>query len=191
MKRLEEDIQNLKERISYKEKRRQMAENVKNYKACDDITEEIASLSKQKRELENELLVLQKKTKRSMSYHSRNVASSQGSGDSSSKTRRLHKSLKPKESKVVLEVSSVYSDDSSSADTIILSDNESSQTSSRGQSSSNSQMSSGDQTSFVDESPSVDQTSSTELMSSTDQISSAGQMSFVGQITNQQKDTLF
>ncbi|XP_065907720.1 uncharacterized protein [Dysidea avara] len=191
MKRLEEDIQNLKERISYKEKRRQMAENVKNYKACDDITEEIASLSKQKRELENELLVLQKKTKRSMSYHSRNVASSQESDDSSSKTRRLHKSLKPKESKVVLEVSSVYSDDSSSADTIILSDNESSQTSSRGQSSSNSQMSSGDQTSFVDESPSVDQTSSTELMSSTDQISSAGQMSFVGQITNQQKDTLF
>ncbi|XP_065918714.1 uncharacterized protein [Dysidea avara] len=75
-KRLEEDIQNLKERISYKEKRRQMAENVKNYKACDDITAEIASLSKQKRELENELLVLQKKTKRSMSYHSRNVASS-------------------------------------------------------------------------------------------------------------------
>jgi len=34
-----------------------MAESVKNYKVCDDITEEIASLSKQKRELENELLV--------------------------------------------------------------------------------------------------------------------------------------
>jgi len=46
MKRLGEDVQNIKERISYKEKRRQMAETVKNYKACDDITKEIASLSK-------------------------------------------------------------------------------------------------------------------------------------------------
>ena len=77
--RLEEDIQNMKERISYKEKRRQMAESVKNYKAFDDITEEIASLSKQKRDLENELLILKKQTKRFILYQSKNVASSQES----------------------------------------------------------------------------------------------------------------
>ena len=54
-------MQNIKERISYKEKRRQMGESVKNYKACDDITEEIVSFPKQKWELENELLVLKKR----------------------------------------------------------------------------------------------------------------------------------
>lgn len=41
MNTLEDDIKNIKERIPYKEKRRQVAEDTKNYRLCDEITEEI------------------------------------------------------------------------------------------------------------------------------------------------------
>lgn len=92
MKALEEEVKNIKERISYKEKRREMAENIKNYKNCDDLTEEISSLSKQRRELESELVLLQKKDKRAKSYLLKKQWSfSQGSDDSFNKPRSLAK----------------------------------------------------------------------------------------------------
>ena len=46
MKTLEDDIKNINEQISFKQKRRQAAENSKNYLICDEITEEIGSLTK-------------------------------------------------------------------------------------------------------------------------------------------------
>ena len=88
MKALEEEIINIKDRISYKEKRREMAENIKNYKNCDDLTEEISSLSKQQQELESELMLLHKKDKRAKSYQiKKQLNSSQGSDDSLFKPR--------------------------------------------------------------------------------------------------------
>ena len=88
MKALEEEITNIKDRISYKEKRREMAENIKNYKNCDDLTEEISSLSKQRREFESELMLLHKKGKRAKSYQiKKQLNSSQGSDDSLFKPR--------------------------------------------------------------------------------------------------------
>lgn len=39
MKTVEEDIKHLKERISYNGKRRQMAEDQRKYKLCDEINE--------------------------------------------------------------------------------------------------------------------------------------------------------
>ena len=70
-KRLEavqEDLKDVADRLSFKEKRRQAAETVRNYKLCDELTEEISNLKSQKRELEAELDILKKKSKRSQLY---------------------------------------------------------------------------------------------------------------------------
>ena len=42
-------------RISFKEKRVTAAENMKNYKTCDELTGEISELKTKRRELEAEL----------------------------------------------------------------------------------------------------------------------------------------
>ena len=68
MKTLEDDIKNIKERISFKQKRRQTAEN---YRICDEITEEMGTLSKECRLLEAELALLSKKDKHSKLYFKR------------------------------------------------------------------------------------------------------------------------
>lgn len=75
MKSLEDDIKNMKERTSYKEKRRQLAEESKNYRLCDEITEEIGSLSKESRQLSLELKMLTKE-KQSKSYYQRSQKAS-------------------------------------------------------------------------------------------------------------------
>ena len=54
-------IRDLKDRIGFKEKRRFAAENVKDYKKCDEITEEISSLKHRCRELEAEFKYLKSK----------------------------------------------------------------------------------------------------------------------------------
>ena len=58
MKTLEDDLKNIKERTSYKEKRCRVAEDLKNYRLCDEITEEIGTLSRECRQLEAELKLL-------------------------------------------------------------------------------------------------------------------------------------
>lgn len=74
MKSLEDDMGHISERIAYKEKRRRLAEGLKNYKACDELTEEIAALAKEHRELEVELKELHRRDKRSKWYHSKRDA---------------------------------------------------------------------------------------------------------------------
>ena len=71
MKTLEDDIKNINERISFKQERRQAAANSKNYLICDEITEEIGSLTKDRRLLEAELALLAKKDKHSKLYYNR------------------------------------------------------------------------------------------------------------------------
>lgn len=75
MKTLEDDLKSMKERISYKQKRRQIAEETKNYRLCDDITEEIAAISKESRQLEAELKLLTKKDVFSKQYQRRTCKS--------------------------------------------------------------------------------------------------------------------
>ena len=103
-----------------------------------------------------------------------NVASSQDSGDFFSKARSSRRTLKSKKLKAVLEVSSVYSDGSSSAGTIISSDNKSSQKILQRPNIIGSQTFSVDQTSTVEKLSSVDQ------VSSIDQVSAVNQMPYVG-----------
>ena len=83
MKTVEEEIKHLKERMTYKEKRRQMSEDQRNYKLCDEITEEISALSKECRVLELELKELTKKDNRSKGYHSKKISLSSTSSDNS------------------------------------------------------------------------------------------------------------
>lgn len=52
---LEEDIANLDQQISLKEKRRQQSENIRNYKMCEEITQEIRLVTQQRRQLFEEL----------------------------------------------------------------------------------------------------------------------------------------
>lgn len=69
IKVIQEELTNLKERLSYKHKRRLAAETVKNYKLCDEISEEIGTVSKKSNELKQELAELMKKDSRSKVYH--------------------------------------------------------------------------------------------------------------------------
>ena len=46
MRNLEEDINDLKDRISFKEKHISAAEAVRDYKRCDEITEELSQLTR-------------------------------------------------------------------------------------------------------------------------------------------------
>ena len=52
---IEEDLKDLSDRLQYKEKRRNQAEMCRNYKVCDDLTEEMTALKRQKREKLEEL----------------------------------------------------------------------------------------------------------------------------------------
>ena len=56
---------NLDQQLTFKNKRRQQAETVRNYKMCEDITEEIKFVMKQNRELSEELTKLQEKDRKS------------------------------------------------------------------------------------------------------------------------------
>ena len=57
-KELEEDLADISSRIAFKEKRRSQAEIARNYKVCDELTEEIMECKSRKRETEKQLNIL-------------------------------------------------------------------------------------------------------------------------------------
>ena len=60
MKDIDEDCQDLTERIAYKEKRIVAYENSRDYKKCDEMKEEITALKHQRRQLQSEAKGLKK-----------------------------------------------------------------------------------------------------------------------------------
>lgn len=64
LKEVQEDLTDLNAHIAFKEKRLSQAESLKDYKLCDRITEEIIECKSRKRELENELRLLNKKDRK-------------------------------------------------------------------------------------------------------------------------------
>lgn len=68
MEAVQENLKDISDRLSYKSKWRQAAETVRNYKLCDELTEDISNLKSRKRELEAEVAILKKKSKRSERY---------------------------------------------------------------------------------------------------------------------------
>ncbi len=65
---LEVDIANLNEQTRFKEKRRQQAESIRNYKLCEEITEEIGLICQQKRKLSEELAIFREKERKAKWY---------------------------------------------------------------------------------------------------------------------------
>ena len=65
---LNEELNDIKQRISFKEKRVDCALNLKNFKVCDGITGEITELKEKRRKLLAELKQLNRKDKRARKY---------------------------------------------------------------------------------------------------------------------------
>ena len=68
---IKDKAKDLSYQIGYKQKRREAANNIRNYKECDKLTEEMSELKSQKRKLETELAMLTKKQRKSSWYYSR------------------------------------------------------------------------------------------------------------------------
>ena len=65
---LKEDVKDLKDRLSYKEKQRNQATQGVNYKLCDQLTEEMSDVKRQLRKVENQLEEWTKRDKKSKWY---------------------------------------------------------------------------------------------------------------------------
>ena len=89
LKDIEEDCKDIDDRIRYKERRIFAYENVKDYKKCDEVKEEVTSLKRQRRELQAERRRLQKSNSQSKWYRKRKSLSSENS-DSRSTTPDIH-----------------------------------------------------------------------------------------------------
>ena len=87
MKELQEELQNVRERVEYKEKRRRTSEDMRNYKACEEITEEIGELKKKRQGLQAELTALEKRDKKSKWYQKRKIANSSSISSEDEPTR--------------------------------------------------------------------------------------------------------
>ena len=81
IKELEEDLKQLDQQIMFKEKRRDQAETVRNYKLCDELTEDVGKLKGTRREAFNELKRFQRKEKQARWYQEKRWRSSYGSAE--------------------------------------------------------------------------------------------------------------
>ena len=82
---LQDKIKDLNERIEFKNKRRDAASNVRNYKECDELTEQMSNLKNEKRLLDTELSALTKKQKKSIWYKNKKNYTDDNSGSSHAK----------------------------------------------------------------------------------------------------------
>ena len=78
---IEEDIRDLNDRIKFKDGRISAALNMKEYKKCDEIKEEVTTLKHKRRELEAELKRLQKSTRQSQYYYNKKAKQSSSTSD--------------------------------------------------------------------------------------------------------------
>ncbi len=83
---LEEDIKDLDDRLNFKEKRLDQATLTRNYKDCDQLTEEMASLKKQRREYIEELRLWKRKQQQANWYKRKGSAESPKSPISTSES---------------------------------------------------------------------------------------------------------
>ena len=65
---LEEDLKDLNDQIKYKEKRREQATLSRNYKLCDELTEDMSAIKKKRRECEVELQVWKRRQQQASWY---------------------------------------------------------------------------------------------------------------------------
>lgn len=68
MQQIKEEVKIIKTQLSFKERRVEAGAQLKNFKLCDQLTDEISELQRQRRALEMELQCLEKKEKKSNWY---------------------------------------------------------------------------------------------------------------------------
>ncbi len=73
---IEHDLERVNEGIQYKVKRRSMAESTKNYKLCEELTEQIRESEREVTKLKLEVNIYRTKEKKSLSYQKHFSASS-------------------------------------------------------------------------------------------------------------------
>ena len=73
---LNDDIKDFNDRLQFKEKRRQQATNSRNYKLCDQLTEEMSEIKQKKRECEHEVEIWKQKQRKSSWYKKKKGISS-------------------------------------------------------------------------------------------------------------------
>ena len=95
MKAIKEELHDLKDRLSFKRKRIEAAESSKNYKLCDQLSEEMGELNKTKRLLEMEKNVLERKESKSHRYFKRKSRRESDSDSSSSTSSKRSPLLSP------------------------------------------------------------------------------------------------
>ena len=79
IKQLEDDVSDFNDRLQFKEKRRQQATNARNYKLCDQLTEEMSEIKHKKRACEQELESWKRKQHKSSWYKKHKGSSSSSS----------------------------------------------------------------------------------------------------------------
>ena len=73
---INDELKSLDERLMYKNKEREMASNVKQYRRCEELTREMSELKEKKREYEAEKKLLDRKQMKSAWYKKKLAASS-------------------------------------------------------------------------------------------------------------------
>ena len=68
MQQIQEEVKTINTQLSFKERRVEAGAQLKNFKLCDQLTDEISELQRQRRALEMELQCLEKKEKNSNWY---------------------------------------------------------------------------------------------------------------------------
>ena len=79
---LQEDIKDLRDRLQFKEKRRDQASMLRKYKVCDQLSEEISAVKKQLRDHKKELQLWMRKQQQATWYKKKGSTSSLPSSDS-------------------------------------------------------------------------------------------------------------
>ena len=110
---LKDEIEDLTKSISFKERRVSASANVKNFKACDLVQQEITACKSTRRELITELRVFENKDRRSRAYHAARDGSS-GSRVPSPESPRRRIFESPSPSPPLSDGSMMYSDSRSS-----------------------------------------------------------------------------
>lgn len=108
---LQDKIKDLDERIEFKRKRRDAASNMRSYKECDELTEQMSNLKNEKRQLDTELSALTKKQKKSIWYKRRkdDVTDSSQSSDAKTPIKNSKSSLITRSSPFSTQKASVSS----------------------------------------------------------------------------------
>ena len=96
LKGVRQQLSDVKDRVKYKRQRLAAAETSKNYKLCDQLSEEIADLNKEMILQEKEVKLLQQKEKKSLKYYSRKkdrATSSESDRNNPSSSRSTSRSV--------------------------------------------------------------------------------------------------